>query len=765
MSLTTIWNVLNNTVTDHEIKRGIEIPMIQRDYAQGRRNSKASEIRKVFLSKLLSTIEDVIEKDSPPLELDFVYGYIETETFIPLDGQQRLTTLYLLHWYFAFKEQKLSEFKTPLSKFSYQTRQSSEDFLKRINGGLSAEDHKSIFEQNKTFESVITDKNWYFVNWKYDLTIQSVITMLDEIHGMFNASGIAFKHLISETKPCIVFNFLNINTFGLSDDLYIKMNARGKPLTNFENLKAELGKFIELSDFNTKYDYKLKHSGGYKSVDVETYFITKTDTSWSDFFWGIRNSDTNEFDDKLLNLLAFVALNELIKGDINLFDKCIGKLENNSDLSYYKFQSLGLLNEQSIISYINTLDLLVSENEIVKDYFDYENYLDKEAIVTSSYVKNFEARYPQRILFYASFKFLIANKGKTDLEELKKWDRLIRNLVFNTIYNKAKDYQDSILDIDGLIAAYDGDIYSTFNSYDVKGFESQQIKEEKLKIELLRLSDEWRHFILDAESHPYLTGQIIFLLSYSGIYDKYLANQLSWNKTDESNYLEIIQGYYRKFKKMFDDNGLRNFTNELFRRALLSIGDYRLYSTNYSLVINNHRDVSWKRLLKETGNRTNSYWHKEKCQYLKELFDKVNIEDVDAALKEIISNSECSDWRKDFIKHPILIKTSSLKYLKFFDNGDIYLLRKSKYNKYEDPEFKSILLKKSLQKEGFDEKDIELGYIDALNQYGIIRIKNYRPKVVFNYDGNKQFLIRQKGKEDVFSKSLSAIVKYIVENF
>jgi len=140
MSLTTIWNVLNNTVTDHEIKRGIEIPMIQRDYAQGRKNNKASEIRKVFLNKLLITIKDVIGNNSLPLELDFVYGYLETETFIPLDGQQRLTTLYLLHWYFAFKEQKLSEFKTPFSKFSYQTRQSSEDFLKRINGGLLVDD-------------------------------------------------------------------------------------------------------------------------------------------------------------------------------------------------------------------------------------------------------------------------------------------------------------------------------------------------------------------------------------------------------------------------------------------------------------------------------------------------------------------------------------------------------------------------------------------------------------------------------------------------
>ena len=67
--------------------------MIQRNYAQGRENNKASEIRKVFLSKILSNIQEVIEKDKQPLELDFVYWYLETGAFIPVDGQQRLTSL------------------------------------------------------------------------------------------------------------------------------------------------------------------------------------------------------------------------------------------------------------------------------------------------------------------------------------------------------------------------------------------------------------------------------------------------------------------------------------------------------------------------------------------------------------------------------------------------------------------------------------------------------------------------------------------------
>lgn len=765
MSLTTLWDVLNNTVPNHTIKRGIEIPMIQRDYAQGRSNNKASEIRKVFLNKLLTVITNVIEGNALPLELDFIYGYVESEQFIPLDGQQRLTTLYLLHWYFAFKDQSLPDFKTPFLRFSYQTRQSSEDFLKRLNDGLTNEDYSDIFTKNKTFKSVITDKNWHFVNWKYDLTIRSAITMLDEIHSVFFNTNIKFSDLICPEKPCIVFNFLNIKTFGLSDDLYIKMNARGKPLTNFENLKAELGKFIELSGFNEKYNYELKHSNGSKHVDVETYFITKIDTTWSDFFWNIRDTDTNEFDDKLLNLLGFISLNELIKGDLPKFDSHIKELgKDEIELSYYKFQSLGLLTEDTIISYINTLDLLVSDSEIVKKYLSDSFYFDKKEVIASSYLKNFEGRYLQRIEFYAMFKFLIANKNSADNEELKKWDRLIRNLAVNTIYNKSKDFQDSIIAIDSLLQNYKGSIYETFLQTDITGFESQQIKEEKLKIILINLSQQWNDFIIETESHPYLSGQIISLLSFSGIYDKYLSNNLDWEEADQLNYLGSINLYFSKFKKLFSNTGLRNFDKELFRRALLVKGDYLLYATNYSLIVDAGRDVSWKRLLKEVGNRS-SDWFKKRCGYLKELIDEIEIDSVEDSLKQIINNSECSDWRKDFIEHPMLIEKSKQKYLKFFENEDIYLLRKSKYNKYEDPEVKSILLKSLLLKKGFEDKDIELGYVESLYQYGIVRIKNYKPKVVYNFNDNKQYIIKQKGKDDFLSKSSNTITNYITENF
>lgn len=522
--------------------------------------------------------------------------------------------------------------------------------MKCINNGLTGKDHTIIFEKNKSFEYVITDKNWYFVNWKYDITIQSAITMLDEIHHVFKGTSVSFSDLTDNEKPCIVFNFLDIKNFGLSDDLYIKMNSRGKPLTNFENLKAELGKFIELSDFNDKYDFSLKHSSGIKKVNVETYFVTKIDTYWSDYFWNIRNKETNEYDDKLLNLLAFISLNDAVTESADKFDKWTTEFDKEgSEMSYYKFKQAKLLNENSIISYIKILDLLVSREQIVIDYLNDEEFLNKTEIIKSSFESNYKGQYQQRVLFYAIFKFIVDHNSTLNLKELKKWDRLIRNIVVNTIYNSSKDFHDSVLGIDALSKAYTGDIYQDFFTSDIKGFDNLQVREEKLKINLLQKSQNWEEVILEAESHKYLNGQISFLFVFSGVYDKYLENQINFDFDTSQHLLNLTKEYFSKFKALFRESGLREFKDELFRRALLAKGDYRLHSTNFSLVIDNDRDISWKRLFRETANKTSEYFQ-NKCFIMKALFDDVNVDSLEKSLQTIINGHTALIGEKILLK-------------------------------------------------------------------------------------------------------------------
>src|SRR5579862_1635620 len=106
----------------------VEIPIIQRDYVQGRLSQ--SEVRTEFLKALHSALSKPNGDPGLPLDLDFIYGSVEStgrQAFCPLDGQQRLTTLFLLHWYLAWKNAKLNDFRAFIehdgkSRFSYAVR-------------------------------------------------------------------------------------------------------------------------------------------------------------------------------------------------------------------------------------------------------------------------------------------------------------------------------------------------------------------------------------------------------------------------------------------------------------------------------------------------------------------------------------------------------------------------------------------------------------------------------------------------------------------
>ena len=98
---TALHTFMDIFTADFEIEEGtnvqlrkIVIPIIQRDYAQGRTTEKPTEVRKGFVSNLISYLQ---APEGEIHDLDFVYGTVVDNEFIPLDGQQRLTTLFLLH--------------------------------------------------------------------------------------------------------------------------------------------------------------------------------------------------------------------------------------------------------------------------------------------------------------------------------------------------------------------------------------------------------------------------------------------------------------------------------------------------------------------------------------------------------------------------------------------------------------------------------------------------------------------------------------------
>lgn len=268
---------------DRVVIERIEIPLFQRDYAQGRENAQAQRIRNDFLDAL----HRAVSGDGPPIGLDFVYGGIDNGTLRPLDGQQRLTTLFLLHWYLASHASTLAD-EARWKQFTYATRQSARMFCESLV--------VHPLPDRQLPSSWICDQPWYLFVWRHDPTIQSILVMLDAIHDRFQSvdPAEAWARLTDTESPAISFLLLPLSDLGSAGEsmkpeaLYIKMNSRGKPLTEFENFKAHFEKAIDWSPERAR------------------DFALKVDTEWSDLLWHLRGDD-DLIDDEFMRYMEFVT--------------------------------------------------------------------------------------------------------------------------------------------------------------------------------------------------------------------------------------------------------------------------------------------------------------------------------------------------------------------------------------------------------------------------------------------------------------------------
>lgn len=473
----------------------IIIPIIQRDYAQGRKGTDVTRIRERFLDSLYKAVTE------KPITLDFVYGDIDSEgNMTPLDGQQRLTTLFLLHWYAAQKGSVSEAEHSFLKRFSYKTRYSARYFC------IDLVDYKPNFKT--TISKEIINQAWFPLDWENDPTISSMLVMLDVIDNKFKDVPNLWERL---KERCITFYFLPIKDMGLTDELYIKMNSRGKPLTLFEHFKAELERQIRSLDDS-----------------LATRIIGKIDRDWTDLLWEYRDSGNNSSEDNIIDdefLRYFKFICDVICYRQN--ESPLGRSNDEFDLLQRYFSSKcpdAIKNIETlerfmdcwckIPGYASPTDFLKSfmsnKHEqgkiLVESRFSLNIFEDCLHTYTDKTGRIRQFRLNRMVLLYAITTYL-QNVDKVTEDDFRRRIRIVNNLIRNS--------EDEIADrtdrnrMPAILAEADAIILTGGIDESIENnFNVSQLTEEKEKIAFLETNPNIADTLFDLEDHFLLNGQI-----------------------------------------------------------------------------------------------------------------------------------------------------------------------------------------------------------------------------------------------------------------
>ncbi len=428
-------------------KYKIVIPDTQRDYLHG--------FNKEILYSFINDIKNIKEE----LSFNLICGEVKDDAFYPSDGQQRLTLLFLLYLYSGRKD-------ILKDKFSYESRTTSKEFVKQLIENFDKEKCNT--------ENYIQNEEWFLYDWKFDITIMSMIKVLDVIH----------KEKIIENIDKITFLF-----FDTKEDLYIKINLRGKYLTEFENFKAHL--------FN-----KLNNEENIDKID-------KFNSTYINYFFDKNKKD---YDKYFMNLLYNIIINYFVKEDVEEFNK----------YKFYTYFDKYIKDNHLFKDVCRTLDFFVDNDYFNNDYFK----LSKN---------EFEAMdYKSRLYLY----FISRYYG----DDFNKHSRIIKNLLEN---------QENIIDFE-FYKNFINFINDFIEKKDILKIDNniEGLEEEQLKIKLI--NEGWEDLILKAESLENQDGQISFLLKMSlkNHNDKinFLDKMMSSNNFDKKDF----EKYYKLTEQIFN---------------------------------------------------------------------------------------------------------------------------------------------------------------------------------------------------------------------
>lgn len=490
----------------------VRIPRIQRDYAQGRAmDAKVVAVRRDFIDTLINAIQ---APEASSLCMDFIYGEVSDHGYLPLDGQQRLTTLFLLHWLLAPKSLCEEGFRG----FQYESRRPAMSFCDHLQA--------SVAPTVTNVSANLKTQPWFRQIWLRDQTVAGMLVMLDEMQAALIKREVvresAWQKLcVMPAFQCLQTNDCDGQNDAISDQIYVKMNSRGVPLTAFEIIKSNLQDRVKekiiLAD-----DWILS------SKEIRDYF----DNHWLNFFYGINPSN---FDQLMARHIAthFYLMNFLSS-------------ENNGSNLEAALLAIAKKPEEAFHGFLPFDQVLHKDVQVLAPLFRFWEVIShipagdcwfSDALTpswpresNSASISKFEP--PETVALYAvqfaamSFPFRSKEPEEEEKQHFRDWMRICWNIIqHSSVTTEGQELGSAIKLIHALaghVTEEAGDVHGFFQKLsEVKSnYASKQLDEEFKKVALIRHPENGitREMIVEAESHQLCRGRIAVLLEREGCF-------------------------------------------------------------------------------------------------------------------------------------------------------------------------------------------------------------------------------------------------------
>ncbi len=468
----------NYSIVDIFENRDLEqlvIPEIQRDYVW--------ETKDVldFLSYIKEGF-DGDEEDQP--YLGFIYAYNDRDypfKYFLIDGQQRVTTIYLLLLACYHKHGKgLPEymFNRQQLKIDYKVRQATHDLIN---------DLVNFCKDNPGLDFTIEDQIWFHKEYTTDRTINNIMANCYCIYEWLEGIN-ELPKFIKFIEDGISLSYYHIEESRQGEDLYIYMNSRGRQLEPNETLKAKfLAKLDQKNIWGAKWEL------------------------WQDFFWkhkGSRPDADTGFND-FLRMVQVVQMSYLDFSSEEISHFASGK--GNQDPSFEKLPQ----KIEELESFYEAFNWLVTSDEISAFFEKHEK--------SKSYITSTPA-FDRRQIFFLRILPILSFLSVTECRDEAVVIRFVRffyNISRNTS-NIGKDIANQLPNAIKLMLEYG---LSKRENYDVcdlidysKGRKVLINEEEVIKLTIFKteeengLRPEIENLFWNAEDHDIFDGEIKFLL-------------------------------------------------------------------------------------------------------------------------------------------------------------------------------------------------------------------------------------------------------------